>query len=88
MNADPGWRARLLDDIDVWGVESLGPADAQIRLVVRAQPGPHAPETARELRRRIHSALSGAGIRSAPAALAPAPASGEPALKPIMPRPD
>src|SRR5580765_8009858 len=36
MNAEPEWRGRLLDDIDVWGVETLGPADAVIRLVVRS----------------------------------------------------
>jgi hypothetical protein len=66
MNADPEWRERLLDDIDVWGVETMGPSDAVIRLVVRAQPGPHAPEVAREVRRRVAQVLTAAGIRTAP----------------------
>jgi small conductance mechanosensitive channel len=88
MNSEPEWRDRLLDDIDVWGVENLGPSDAVIRLVVRAQPGPSAPETARELRRRIHAALTAAGIRSAPT-LAPAAANPpEPGPAPLMPRHD
>ncbi len=61
MNADPAWRARLLDPIEVWGIESLGPTETLIRVVLRAKPGPDAPEVSRELRRRIHEALSEAG---------------------------
>ncbi len=63
MNADPAWRARLMDPIDVWGVESLGPSEATIRLVLRARPGPDAPEVSRELRRRVHHALATQGHR-------------------------
>jgi len=88
MNAEPEWRERLLDDIDVWGVETMGPADAVIRLVVRAQPGPHAPEVAREVRRRVAQALTAAGIRTAPT-LGPAPPALEtPPLQPLTSRPD
>ena len=87
MNADPEWRERLLDDIDVWGVETMGPSDAVIRLVVRAQPGPHAPEVAREVRRRVAQVLTAAGIRTAPT-LGPAPAFETPPLQPLTPRPD
>jgi small conductance mechanosensitive channel len=63
MNADPAWRARLIDPIDVWGVESLGPSEATIRLVLRARPGPDAAEVSRELRRRVHTALAAEGHR-------------------------
>lgn len=63
MNADPKWRDRLLDPIDVWGIESLGPSETVIRIVLRAKPGPDAPETSRELRRRLHDALGAAGHR-------------------------
>ena len=63
MNSDPKWRDRLLDPIDVWGIESLGPAETVIRIVLRAKPGPDAPETSRELRRRLHDALGAAGHR-------------------------
>jgi small conductance mechanosensitive channel len=64
MNEDSVWRERLLDPIEVWGVETLGPNEAQIRLVLRTQPGADGPETARELRRRIHAALARARIRT------------------------
>lgn len=63
MNADSKWRPRLLDPVEVWGVESLGPSEATIRLVLRARPGPDAPEVSRELRRRVHDSLSAAGHR-------------------------
>jgi small conductance mechanosensitive channel len=63
MNADPHWRERLMDPIDLWGIESLGPTETVIRLVLRAKPGPDAPEVSRELRRRLHAALTSAGHR-------------------------
>ncbi len=63
MNADRPWRARLLDPIELWGVESLVGQEVQVRMVVRAKPGPDGPETARELRRRIHLALAETKIR-------------------------
>lgn len=61
MNSDPNWRERLLDPIEVWGIESLGPSETVIRIVLRARPGPDAPETSRELRRRLHDGLAAAG---------------------------
>lgn len=63
MNAEPAWRSRLLDPIETWGIESLGPSETVIRLVLRARPGPDAPEVSRELRRRLHDALGAAGHR-------------------------
>jgi hypothetical protein len=47
----------------VWGIESLGPTEATVRMVLRSRPGPDAPEVSRELRRRVHEALAGAGHR-------------------------
>jgi len=63
MNAEPQWRERLMDPIDLWGVETLSPTETVLRLVLRAKPGPDAPEVSRELRRRLHEALGGAGHR-------------------------
>jgi small conductance mechanosensitive channel len=63
MNDDPVWRARLMDPIDVWGVEALTSSEATLRMVLRAHPGPDAPEVSRELRRRVHAALAHAGHR-------------------------
>jgi len=65
LNAEPGWRSRVLDPAEVWGVEFLGSQEARIRIVVRTRPGADGPETTRELRRRVHRALAKAGIRSA-----------------------
>ncbi len=65
MGDDPTWRPRLLDPIEVWGVEALGPQSLQVRLVLRGRPGPDIPETARELRLRLNGALNKAGIRPA-----------------------
>jgi moderate conductance mechanosensitive channel len=65
MNADAQWRSRLLDPVELWGVESLTGPEAQIRIVVRARPGADAPDAARELRLRAHSALTQAGHRTA-----------------------
>jgi len=63
MNAEPEWRSRMLDDLQVWGLESLGSQELQIRLVVRAVPGSDAHEVARELRRRLHRAMIESGVR-------------------------
>jgi len=62
LNADSRWNGRLLDPVEVWGVESLGGAENQIRMVVRTRPGADGPEVARELRRRVHHALVTAGV--------------------------
>lgn len=69
MSAEPAWQDRLLESVQVMGVERLG-SDALIRLTVRAKPGAHAAEAARELRRRLHKALTSAGIEY-PAAVLP-----------------
>lgn len=66
MNMDPVWRARLMDPIELWGIESLTATEAVLRLVLRARPGPDAPEASRALRQRVHKALSEAGIRFGP----------------------
>lgn len=63
LNADPVWSARMVEPTRLWGVESLEGGEARIRLVVRARPGPDAPETARELRRRVLRAFAEAAIR-------------------------
>ena len=63
LSVEPGWRPRLLDEVQVWGVEALGGQEIQIRMVVRSVPGPDAHEAARELPRRVHRALVEAGLR-------------------------
>jgi len=64
FNADSAWRERLLDPVELWGVESVNGQETTLRCVVRSIPGPGAPEAARELRRQIHRALAAAGVRT------------------------
>ncbi|HYM80855.1 MAG TPA: mechanosensitive ion channel family protein [Candidatus Limnocylindria bacterium] len=82
MNDDRAWRERLIDPIDVWGIETLSGNEVQVRIVLRARPGSDGPETARELRRRLLGALAQAGIRTAMArdvAITPWPQAPPPA---------
>jgi small-conductance mechanosensitive channel len=64
LNGDPAWRERTLDPIELWGVESLVGAEVQLRMVVRARPGPAAFQIARELRLRCHEALVAGNVRT------------------------
>lgn len=64
---EPGWRERLLDAPEIWGVESFTADTVTIRLVVKTAPGQQFA-VARELRGRISSALLAAGIAPAPVA--------------------
>ena len=64
MNAEPDWSERLMEPIELWGVESLAGAEVQIRMVIRARPGADAFKVARELRFRCHEALVAAEVRA------------------------
>ena len=63
MSRDPVWKDRLLEPIQVWGIDVLSVQEVAIRLVLRAEPGPAVHEAARELRRRLLRALSENEIR-------------------------
>lgn len=58
MGAEPAWREKLLDEIQVWGVDVLSSQEMLVRLVLRAEPGPDVHDAARELRRRLLRALA------------------------------
>jgi moderate conductance mechanosensitive channel len=77
MNADPAWRQRLLDPIDLWGIEALHGLEVLMRMVLRARPGSDAPEVARELRRRLLGAFARAGIKVGPSGPAITPIRSE-----------
>lgn len=66
LAADDAWRDRILDEPEVWGVESLTLDLVTIRLAVKTAPGEQW-RVARELRARVKLALDAAGIVSAPA---------------------
>jgi small conductance mechanosensitive channel len=75
MNQDPDWSARMLEPVQVWGVETLTGHDANIRLVVRGRPGGDVAQVARELRRRLLMTFVEAGFagRRQMAILTPTP---------------
>jgi moderate conductance mechanosensitive channel len=75
LNAEPAWRARLIEPAQVWGVDSLAGLEAQLRIVLIARPGGDGFEFSRELRLRCHQALVAEKIRTG--------ASRELALTPI-----
>jgi small conductance mechanosensitive channel len=58
---DPGWRGRLLDEPEVWGVEDIGVGGILLRLVVKTVPLEQW-NVARELRARIKAAFDVAGV--------------------------
>ena len=62
MNADPNWKDRMLEPIDLWGIESLTTNELLVRMVIRARPGADGPQSARELKRRLLIALAEAGV--------------------------
>ena len=76
LGADPIWEHRLFEPVRVWGIERLG-ADVTIRLALRTRPGAESAEAARELRRRLHQALTAAGFQY-PREAPPAGAENEP----------
>jgi small conductance mechanosensitive channel len=67
MAREDAWRAVILSDPEVWGVESLGLDSMTIRLVVKTAPMEQW-RVARALRGRLKQALDQAGIASRPAA--------------------
>jgi small conductance mechanosensitive channel len=70
FNADAKWSARMLEPVQLWGVESLGAGDVNIRMVARTNPGADGAEVARELRRRVLQEFHSVGIRYPVAAAA------------------
>jgi small conductance mechanosensitive channel len=63
MSHDEAWATRMIDEPEVWGVESLGLDTVTIRLVVKTLPLEQW-RVARALRARVKRALDAAGIAS------------------------
>ena len=62
---DAGWRGKILDEPEVWGVERFEPEVIAVRLVVKTRPAAQFP-VVRELRRRLADAFVDAGIALRP----------------------
>lgn len=58
---DENWLEKVLEEPEVWGVESLGSSGIALRLVIKTTPGDQWMAM-RELRRRIKAAFDEAGI--------------------------
>ncbi len=61
LHGDAQWSDLLLEEPEVWGVESLGNDSVVIRVVLKTRPGKQW-EVARELRERIKSRFDAEGV--------------------------
>lgn len=62
LHADPEFGPRLIDEPEVWGIESLSPDGIVVRLVVKTQPLEQWA-VARELRERLKRRFDDEGVR-------------------------
>ena len=62
MSAEPKWAGRILENPEIWGIESISADAIVIRLVVKTRPGSK-DDVARDLRARLKVALDAMGIR-------------------------
>ncbi len=58
---DPKWRSRILENPEVWGLESVGEDVLIIRIVMKARPAAK-DDVARELRMRLKTAVTASGV--------------------------
>ena len=61
LHADPEWGPLLLEEPEVWGVESLGDDSVVVRAVLKTQPGEQWG-VARQLRERIKNRFDAEGV--------------------------
>lgn len=61
LTRDPHWRSRIIDQPEVWGLESVSGDTLSIRLVLRAKPSAK-DDVARELRMRLRDAVHALGL--------------------------
>jgi small conductance mechanosensitive channel len=75
MSAEGQWREKLLEPVQVVGLDSVAGADVVVRMIVRTRPGGDLPEASREMRLRAVRALSTAGIQTTAMTPGPVPQS-------------
>ena len=61
LREDPDWSDFVVEEPEVWGVESVGPDAVVIRVVVKTKPAER-PNVARELRERIKATFDASGV--------------------------
>lgn len=74
MRTDPAWKRRMIEQPEIWGIESISAEATVVRLVVKTRAGAK-DDVARELRARMKIALDGMGLRLASLNVATVPAS-------------
>jgi moderate conductance mechanosensitive channel len=84
--ADAAWHAdrAIIEEPEVLGVQSMGPAGIVIRLVVKTKPRQQW-RVSRELRERIKLRLDEEGVEVPPAAAIAIPETESPAARPVPP---
>lgn len=76
LRTDADWRALIVDDLEVLGIDTIGPAGLTIRTRIKTLPQ-RQWEVAREMRRRVMKdfAKRGIDLRTSPMLVMPQPAS-------------
>jgi len=86
MRADGKWKRLMMEQPEIWGIESISAEAIILRMVVKTRTGAK-DEVARELRRRVKVTLDGMGLRlpSLNVATAAAPPTGGTKDTPVIP---
>jgi small-conductance mechanosensitive channel len=75
MWQEPRWGEVIMEEPEVWGVESISSDAIMMRLVAKTLPL-RQWQVARELRERLKTALDAAGVRGVPVAMTLSPGAG------------
>ena len=62
MRTDGKWKRLMMEQPEIWGIESISADAVILRMVVKTRTGAK-DEVARELRRRVKATLDGMGVR-------------------------
>jgi len=86
MRADGKWKRLMMEQPEIWGIESISAEAITLRMVVKTRTGAK-DEVARELRRRVKTTLDGMGLRLPSLAVATTPATAGAGSKdtPVIP---
>jgi len=86
MRADPKWKRLMIEQPEIWGIESISAEAIVVRLVVKTRSGAK-DDVARELRARMKKALDGMGLRLPPLNVSTVAGAGGSATKevPVLP---
>jgi len=86
MRADPKWKRLMIEQPEIWGIESISAEAIVVRLVVKTRSGAK-DDVARELRARMKKTLDGMGLRLPPLNVSTVTGAGGSATKdvPVLP---